>query len=74
MGERTLRRLLIIGRIGVIKQAARRGAPTGSWLEQMLAREPRTVLPVALANKMARIVWALLVQQESSNAPAGVRA
>ncbi len=49
MGERTLRRLLIIGSMAVIKQAARRGAPKGSWLEQMLARKPRMLVAVALA-------------------------
>jgi transposase len=37
MGERTLRRLLIIGSSAVVLQASRRGAPKGSWLEQMLA-------------------------------------
>ena len=37
MGERTLRRLLIIGSSAVVHQASRRGAPKGSWLEQMLA-------------------------------------
>ncbi|MER9083107.1 IS110 family transposase [Mesorhizobium sp. M0895] len=60
MGERTLRRLLIIGAGAVVKQASRRGAPKGSWLEQMLSRKPRMLVTVALANKMARIVWALL--------------
>lgn len=74
MGERTLRRLLIIGSMAVIKQAARRGAPKGSWLEQMLARKPRMLVAVALANKMARIVWALLMKQESYRAPAAVTA
>ena len=41
MGERTLRRLLIIGSSAVVLQASKRGAPKGSWLEQMLARKPR---------------------------------
>jgi transposase len=38
MGERTLRRLLIIGSSSVVLQASKRGAPKGSWLEGMLAR------------------------------------
>lgn len=38
MGERTLRRLLIIGCSAVVLQASKRGAPAGSWLEQMMAR------------------------------------
>jgi len=74
MGERTLRRLLIIGSSAVVKQASKRGAPRGSWLEQMLARKPRMLVTVALANKMARIVWALLVQQENYRAPVAAKA
>ena len=62
MGERTLRRLLVIGASAVVLQASRRGAPRGSWLEQMMARKPRMLVTVALANKMARIVWALLAK------------
>lgn len=62
MGERTLRRLLIIGASAVVRWAARKGAPAGSWLERMLARKPRMLVVVALANKMARIVWALLAK------------
>ena len=73
MGERTLRRLLIIGSSAVVQQASKRGAPEGSWLEQMLARKPRMLVTVALANKMARIVWALLVKQENYRAPVAAR-
>ena len=62
MGERTLRRLLIIGASAVVRWAARKGAPAGSWLERMLVRKPRMLVAVALANKMARIIWALLAK------------
>ena len=74
MGERTLRRLLIIGSSAVVLQASKRGAPKGSWLEQMLARKPRMLVTVALANKMARIIWALLVKQENYRAPVAAKA
>ena len=74
MGERTLRRLLIIGSSAVVLQASKRGAPKGSWLEQMLARKPRMLVTVALANKMARIIWALLVKQENYRAPVPAKA
>lgn len=70
MGERTLRRLLVIGASAVIKQTLLRGAPAGSWLAQMLARKPRMLVAVALANKMARIVWALLAKGGIYRAPA----
>jgi transposase len=72
MGERTLRRLLIIGASAVVRHAARRGVPVGSWLGRMLARKPRMLVIVALANKMARIVWALLVKGGVYRAPAMV--
>jgi transposase len=74
MGERTLRRLLISGSSAVVRQASKRGAPKGSWLEQMLARKPRMLVTVALANKMARIIWALLVKQENYRAPVAAKA
>jgi transposase len=60
MGERSLRRLLIIGANAVVRWAALKGAPRGSWLERMLARKPRQLVTVALAGKMARIAWALM--------------
>lgn len=72
MGERTIRRLLIIGASSVVLQANRRGAPRGSWLESMLARKPRMLVSVALANRMARMVWALLTRKEDYRAPAAV--
>ena len=74
MGERTLRRLLIIGSSAVVLQASKRGAPKGSWLERMLARKPRMLVTVALANKTARIVWALLTKQENYRTPVAVTA
>ena len=60
MGQRDLRRLLIIGAVAVVRWAARRGAPRGSWLERMMARKPRMLVAVALANRMARMAWALI--------------
>ncbi|HEY2533264.1 MAG TPA: IS110 family transposase [Xanthobacteraceae bacterium] len=69
MGERTLRRLLIVGSSAVVRQACKRGAPAGSWLARMLARKPRMLVTVALANKTARIVWALLSKGEVYRAP-----
>ena len=68
-GERTIRRLLIIGASAVVQRASRRGAPKGSWLAQMLARKPKMVVTVALANKMARIFWALPVKGGIYKAP-----
>jgi transposase len=69
MGERTLRRLLIIGASAVVCQATRRGAHPSSWLARMLARKPRMLVITALANKMARTVWALMAKNEVYRAP-----
>ena len=74
MGERTIRRLLISGASAVVRQATRREAPEGSWLARMLARKPRMVVIVALANKMARIAWALLAKGETYKAPVAMAA
>ena len=55
-----MRRLLIVGAMAVVRWAARRGAPAGSWLARMMARKPRMLVAIALANKIARIAWALM--------------
>jgi transposase len=60
MGKRTLRRLLIFAASAVVRWAKRKGVAPGSWLARMLARKPPMVVIVALANKNARIAWALL--------------
>lgn len=74
MGERTIRRLLIIGGSSMVRQASRFGAPAGSCLERMLARKLRMLVSVALASKMARLVWALLTRKEDYRTPAAVAA
>ena len=71
MGERSLRRLLIIGANSVIiKRHTHREAQPGTWLGDLLARKPAMLARVALANKMARIVWALMVRGGVYQSPA----
>jgi transposase len=74
MGQRDIRRLLIIGAMAVVRWAARKGAPDGSWLARMLPRKPRMLVAIALANKMARSVWAMLTKQESYRDPVAAAA
>jgi transposase len=70
MGQRDIRRLLIIGAMSVIQAAERRGgAPDGLWLAKMLARKPKMLTAVALANKMARTAWALMTNGEVYRVP-----
>ena len=70
MGERTLRRLLIFAASAVVRWAKRKGVAPGSWLGRMLARKPPMIVIVALANKNARIAWALLAKGGLYRAPA----
>lgn len=69
MGQRDIRRLLIIGAMAVVRAAVRRGVTEESWLERMLARKPRMVVAIALANKMARAAWAMQTKEESYRDP-----
>ena len=70
MGQRNIRRLLIVGAVAVVRWAARKGAPEGSWLGRMLASKPKMLVAVALANRMARTAWALLRKGEDYRDPA----
>ena len=70
MGQRDLRRLLITGAMTVVQHATRRGETADPWLARMLARKPRMLVAVALANRMARIAWALTTKEEFYRAPA----
>jgi transposase len=61
-GDEALRRLLVVGATSVIKLAQRGKGP--AWLLALLKRRPAKVAAVALANKMARIAWAMMVSGE----------
>lgn len=74
MGQRDLRRLLICGAVALVRWAARKGATSGSWLAGMLERKPRMVVAVAMANRMARIVWALMAKGGVYKVPAAANA
>jgi transposase len=68
-GDRYLRRLLVVGATSVIRQA-RTHPDKHPWLIQLLARRPAKVVAVALANKIARIAWAVLARGGTYRAPA----
>lgn len=65
MGQRDIRRLLIIGAMTVIRWACRKPPSESSWLGRMLTRKPRMLVAIALANKMARSVWAMMTKKEN---------
>ncbi|MFP3747554.1 IS110 family transposase, partial [Achromobacter sp. SIMBA_011] len=50
--------------VAVIRWACRKAPPEHSWLARMLARKPRMLVAIALANKMARSVWAMMTKNE----------
>jgi transposase len=72
-GDRYLRRILIVGAIAVLRRA-QENPEKYPWLTQLLARRPFKVVAVALANKMARTAWALLVHGGTYRAPELVEA
>ena len=67
-GNRYLRQMLVVGAMAVIRHAERNGARR-PWLVQLLARTATKLAAIALANKTARIVWALMTSGESYRDP-----
>jgi transposase len=67
-GDQYLRRILIVGAISVLRRALQNPGKY-PWLTQLLARRPFKVVAVALANKMARVAWALLAHGGTYRAP-----
>jgi transposase len=70
-GHRYLRQMLVVGAMAVIRHA-QRSAARRPWLTQLLARRSAKVVAVALANKIARTVWAMMVTGESYREPLAV--
>jgi transposase len=65
-GNERLRQLLVVGAMAVVRAAVRPGARgVTPWLRNLLERRPRKLAAVALANKMARIVWAMMTSGEA---------
>ncbi len=68
-GQADIRRLLIIGAMSRLNWLGRKSIPSGSWLARMLERKPRMLVAIALANKMARAIWAMLTKNEDYRYP-----
>jgi transposase len=73
-GQADIRRLLIIGAMSRLNWLGRKSISEGSWLARMAARKPRMLVAIALANKMARTIWAVLTKNEDYRVPAQVAA
>jgi transposase len=64
-GNERLRQLLVVGAMAVIRFAKPGSKSASAWLLQLLERKPRKLAAVALANKMARIIWAMMARGEA---------
>lgn len=69
MGQRDIRTLLVSGAMAVLQAVERFDTPNNGWLKRLLARKPRMVAAIALANKMARGLWAMMMKQEDYRSP-----
>lgn len=69
-GQADIRRLLITGAMSRLSWLKRKPALEGSWLARMSQKKPRMLVAVALANKMTRAIWAMLVKNEDYRNPA----
>jgi transposase len=63
-GNERLRQLLVVGAMAVLRFAKPGSKSASAWLLQLLERRPRKVAAVALANKVARVVWAMMAHGE----------
>jgi transposase len=73
MGDRYLRTLLIIGATSIIRYARSDASAGASWVNGLLAKKPARLVSVALANKTARIAWAVLARGEVYRTPESSR-
>ena len=73
-GDRYLRFLFVAGALAVIRYAKIHGTKHRPWLTALLARRPTKVAAIALANKIARMVWAMMARGERYKEPVALAA
>lgn len=71
-GDRYLRSLFCAGALAVIRYAQKHGTNHRPWLTSLLARRPAKVAAIALANKLARMAWAIMAKGEAYREPAAL--
>ncbi len=72
-GDKYIRSLLIAGAVAILRHARDRATKDAEWLRGMLARKPAMVVAVALANRTARIVWAVMRRGSAYRATESLR-
>jgi transposase len=73
-GDRYLRTMFVAGALAVIRYAKIHGTKHRPWLTALLARRPTKVAAIALANKIARMVWAMMAKGERYKEPVALAA
>jgi transposase len=68
MGDRYLRHLLVVGATAVVRYTRRKATTISIWAYRLLDRKPARLVTVAVANKMARIAWAVMAREENYRA------
>lgn len=68
-GQSDIRRLLIVGAMSRLNWMGLKSIREGSWLDRLRARKRKMLVAIALANKMARMVWAMLTHQQDYKDP-----
>ena len=71
-GDRYLRKLLVVGATSVVRRAQTADTTAANWVRGLLERKPARLVTVAMANKTARIVWAVLARGETYRSPAAI--
>lgn len=69
-GQADIRKLLIVGAMSRLNWLGRKSIAADTWLARMLSRKPKMLVAIALANKMARAIWAMLTKNEDYRDPA----
>jgi len=72
-GNREIRKLLVLGATSMVYRADGWNSAVGAWLRSVLERRPVRLVTVALANRMARIAWAVMTREEVYRPKGGVK-
>jgi len=72
--QEDIRKLLIIGAMARLTVRGLKSVSTGSWLARMLAKKSKMLVAIALANRMARQLWAMMMKGEDFRDPASAGA